>query len=179
MNEWAFYPVIIGTILSVILWLRFIKREYNVSQPGTLSEIAARKEESIRYFRAVLWICGPMFGMTAVFFVAPRSPDQILLAVWLIAVVLEMLVGVFPPISPRMKLAHELIAYAMGAAMFIVVILLAFGSGELAWLQGIMAILMLLFVGASFVDKTRYLHYELGFIFSSHLTMVIAAIDLL
>lgn len=130
MNNWAFYPVFIGTAISIVGWSYFVIKNYDNS-PKTLSELAATTPKNIQYFRTILWICGPLFGITALFYLAPRVNSSLLVVLWLIVVVLEILVGVIPPTSKRKKLIHEIIAYSMAFFMFSAGILAALRRHQL------------------------------------------------
>lgn len=179
MNNWAFYPVFIGTIISMVGWVHFVKQKYDKS-PKTLSELAATDAENIRYFRTILWICGPLFGLTALFFMASRINNAVLVYLWAAIVILEILVGVFPPINKPKKLLHEIIAYSMAFLMFCAGILVAVRLDRIAaLLEWLLVGCMIFFAIGGYFHRTRYIYYELGFIFSSHLTLVVAAIALL
>lgn len=176
MDSWALYPVFIGTVISMFGWGYFVLKRYDNS-PKTLSELAAISRENILYFRLILWICGPLFVLTAIFYMAHRLPNQFLLWLWLATVVLEILVGVFPPINQRQKFLHEVIAYSMAAFMFatgaILAITLPGLYGTIEWL---LVGAMVIFALAGLLHRNKFVYYELGFIFASHLTMVVATI---
>lgn len=178
MNSWALYPIFIGTIISIIGWVHFVKQKYDHS-PKTLSELAATDAENIRYFRIILWICGPLFGLTVMFFMAKRIDDAFLVTLWMAIVVLEILVGVFPPDTKPKKLLHEIIAYGMAFLMFYAGILIALKiNGVAAILEWTLVGCMVIFALGGYFHRSRYIYYELAFIFSSHLSMIVAAVAL-
>ena len=102
---WVLTTVVIGTILSMTGWLWFATKNHNPEHPATLSEIAARNAENEKYFRTVLWICGPLFGIAAVP-VARALSSWLVAVLWLLAVVLEILVGVFVPSTKKARAIH-------------------------------------------------------------------------
>lgn len=178
MNNWAFYPVFIGTIISIFGWVIFVRREHDAANPATLSELAARKRESIRYFRLVLWVCGPLFGLTALLFIAPRLQLPVLTALMLLMVGLEMLVGVFPPTDKHRKTIHEIVAYAMAAVMALTGVMLALSLPRFAWTEWLLVGLLLVCSAVVVSRRTVFIFYELGFIFMSHMTLIVAALAL-
>jgi len=179
MSNWAFYPVFVGTIISIIGWITFVRREHDSTNPVTLSMLAARKRENIQYFRLILWVCGPLFGLTAIFFIAPHLQLPILTALLTLMVGLEMLVGVFPPVDTKQKMIHEIIAYAMAVCMLASGIMLAVWLPHFAWVEWILIGLMLMCAVVALSRRTAFIFYELGFIFMSHLTLVVAALVLI
>ena len=179
MDSWAFYPVFVGTIISIIGWVAFVRREHDAMNPATLSMLAARKRENIRYFRLILWVCGPLFGLTAIFFIAPHLQLPFLTSVLILMVGLEMLVGVFPPVDKMQKMIHEIIAYAMALSMAVAGVMLALSLPRFGWMEWLLVGLMLVCATFAVSRRTAFIFYELGFIFMSHITLVVAALALI
>ena len=82
-----------------------------------MSELGSYK--NLRHFRFILWLCGPLFAITVLFYIAPRIGHAGVSALFLAVVALEILVGVVPPIGKRNKKLHEAIAYSMGFLMLV------------------------------------------------------------
>ena len=177
MNNWALYPVFVGTILSIVLWTRFVLRERAFSENLTLSELAAKRD--VKYFRFVLWLCGPLFGLTTIFYILPRLhslPTEVLLVV---VVLLELVAGIFLPVNKRHKLFHELIAYTMGLCMFVAAVCLALVLPRLGILEAAFSVAMLVCVTGMGVNRRNFIYYEVAFIFISHFTIVTAVVSLI
>ncbi len=177
MNEWSFYPVFVGTFLSIVLWLRFVVREHSIGTQITLSELGANRNAN--YFRFVLWLCGPLFGLTAIFYIFPRIGSPLVGLLIITTIVLELLVGMFLPLNKRHKSLHELIAYGMGLCMFASALGLAFTLPRFGWLQAIFVVAMIACAIGMAVNKRHFIFYEVAFIFISHFTMITAAVSLL
>ena len=174
MNNWAVYPAFIATCLSMWLWLRFVRAEHDSKAPMTLSELGTSKNS--RYFRAVLWICGPLFGVTILFYIAPRL-DNIFVIVPLIGTVaLEILTGVFLPRGKVERALHEVSAYGMAFFMLTSVIATALVIPRFAWIQWVLAVLMFSAAFLAIISRNRFIYYELCFIFLSHITILVAAL---
>ena len=163
----------------MIGWIVFVRREHDRANPVTLSELAARKRESVRYFRLILWVCGPLFGLTAVLFIAPRLQLPVLTALLILMVAFEMLVGVFPPTDKKQKIIHEIIAYAMAVTMLAAAVMFALSLPRFTLAEWLLVGLMLVCAAAAFLRRGAFIFYELGFIFMSHLTLVIAVLALI
>ena len=174
MPEWAFYPVFIGTFLSIVLWTRFVVREHSIGVRITLSELGAQRNAN--YFRFVLWLCGPLFGLTMLFYIFPKLDSPLVSSLLTVTVLLELLVGVYLPVNKRDRFLHECIAYSMGALMFISTVGLTLVLPKLAWLEGSFVILLLLCMTGMLVNRRHFIFYEVSFIFISHFSMVVATI---
>lgn len=174
MNYWALYPAVLGTFLSIILWGLFVSREHTVGRPVTLSELGV--ERNVKYFRLILWICGPLFGLTAIFYIIPQLHSAVVSALLLGIIFLELFAGVFLPVNSRGRTLHNIVAYTMGLVMFL-------GGIGFALVLPRFNLLELAFVFAMFVcsigmavHRRHYIFYELIFIFLSHFTIVTAAL---
>ena len=92
---------------------------------------------------------------------------------------LEMLVGVFPPVDKMQKMIHEIIAYAMALSMAVAGVMLALSLPRFGWMEWLLVGLMLVCATFAVSRRTAFIFYELGFIFMSHITLVVAALALI
>lgn len=176
MSEWSLYPAIIGTCLSVWLWLRFVVRNHDKESPMTLSELGAQTDA--RYFRFVLWLCGPLFGITIVFYLGPRIASPWIVYSLVLVVLFEVLAGVFLPRTTRGKVLHGIAAYGMAICMFVSAVGLALSLQALSWALWLLVAAMLVCAIMAGLRHGRFLVYELAFIFLSHISMVAASVIL-
>ena len=132
--------------------------------PRTLSELAAEKPEALRYYRTVLWICGPLFAVTAYAFVLPRITHPLFVGIaWTLIILPEMIIGFFP--AQRCKITpHDIIAGMIGTSMI--------AAGY------IFALCMSLLGVLCAVNRKRYLLYELSLIYISHFSILVEALAL-
>lgn len=142
MPSLSFYPVFVGTFISVIGWLYLLRSKYRRSSPRTLSELAV-DEGKLTYFRIVIWVCGLLFAITLILFISPRIKLAFLAYTGSFGLVLsEMLAGVFPA-RGKFDLLHNVLSYTMGLCMFFLAIIYAFSlSGSYAIIESIFAITM-------------------------------------
>lgn len=180
---WTFYPIFIGTVISICSWLYFVRREHDPLHPLTLSELGAARPDTLRYYRATLWICDPLFAITMFLYIAPRSSHRLLLTIlWSMTFAAVALTGIFPARGKLVSL-HDFISLIMGLGMLAIGLVFtwnlhgisrlveAFLSAVLAYMIGLVAFF--------YYHRRQLIHYELILIFSSHLTMVVAAIALM
>jgi len=179
MTNWAFYPAFVGTFISIVAWAYLAYKEHLSHLPRTLSELAAEKIEALRYYRTVLWTCGPLFAITTLLFIVPRITHPVLVATACATIVTtEMVVGVFPAQRGRIT-AHDIIAAVMGFAMTAAAYLFAWNlSGNYRVTELTFAILLTILAALTNLDRRRYLFYELPFIFLSHFSILVAALAL-
>ncbi|MEJ0073615.1 MAG: hypothetical protein WDN27_06130 [Candidatus Saccharibacteria bacterium] len=177
--SWTFFPAFIGTLISIGAWTYLARREHIAHVPRTLSELASEKPEALKYYRIVLWVCGPLFAVTTLFFIVPRIENQIAVgAACALTVLAELLIGIYP--AQRGKITtHDLIAGLMGAAMLASAYLFAFSLGAIySHIEISFAIIMTILAALTILDRKRYLFYELPFIFIAHGSILVAALAL-
>lgn len=176
---WTFYPAFLGTAISIIAWTYFARREHITHIPRTLSELAAERPDALRYYRVVLWICGPLIAVTAFGFILIRIDHPVIVGIALaVMVITEMLVGVFPAQRGRLTL-HDIIAAAMGGSMIILAYLFALSlDGVYVYLELGFALCMTILAILCLSDRKRYLFYELSLIYLSHFSILTAALAL-
>ena len=147
--------------------------------PATLSELGAASSTTLTYFRTVLWVCGPLFAITMIFFVLPKIEFFYLnLLAYSFTIVNEILLGVFPAIGKTRRL-HDLLAFVMAASMLIMAYLFAFSlEGNYTTAQLVMAASMTVLGILGLLDRKNFIFYELSFIFTSHFTILTAVLAL-
>jgi len=147
--------------------------------PRTLSELASETLNGMRYYRIVLWVCGPLFGITLFAFILPKISNQAIIGVTSLTVILtEMLVGVFPA-KRGVFTRHDVIAGLMGLSMIALTYFFAWSLNDMfARIELLLAISMCIVAVCCFIDRKRFLFYELTLIFLSHLSIIIAALAL-
>lgn len=179
MQVWTFYPAFIATLISIIAWTHLAHKEHLTHMPRTLSELASEKPESLRYYRIVLWVCGPLIAITAFGFVVPRIDHPLIIGVTLaVMTITEMLVGVFPAIRGKIT-AHDIIAATMGGAMIASAYLFAWSlGGTYAYIELVFALCMTVLAVLCLADRKRYLFYELPLIYLSHFSILTVAVAL-
>jgi hypothetical protein len=180
MPSWTFYPAFVGTFISVVAWTYLVRKEHLTHMPRTLSELAAEKPEALKYYRTVLWICGPLFAITMFAFVLPRISHPFIIGVaCALTVISEMLIGFFP--AQRGKITtHDVIAGLMGISMIATAYLFAWSlTGAYANIEFTFALCMSVLGLLCLLDRKRYLFYELPLIFIAHFSILIAALALL
>ncbi len=176
---WTFYPAFIGTFISIAAWTYLARKEHLSHLPRTLSELAAERPEALRYYRIVLWVCGPLFAITMFGFVLPRTTSTLIIGVTCAVIIAgEMLIGLFPARRGKMTI-HDIIAGAMGAAMIALAYLFARDlHGMYMYTELSFALCMTLLGVLCLAHRKRYLFYELPLIFLSHFSILAAAIAL-
>ena len=177
MNSWAIYPAFIGTVLSVLGWSYFVARHHNVHQPVTLSELAARRHDTIKYFRTILWICGPLFLITILLYIAPLLHSTWLAVLWVMIVFAEICLGIFPPVSKQSRVIHNIFAYIMAVGMLLSAVMMALIVPRYNVLLVITVVIMILFSLPTKYNLTNYIYYELGYIFLSHISIIISIVS--
>ncbi len=179
MSSWTFYPAFVGTAISVVGWLYFAQKEHVTHLPRTLSELAAEKPVALRYYRTILWICGPLFAITLFAFILPRAPYPLLIgSVSALVIIPEILIGFFPARHGKVTI-HDVIAGLMGTAMISLAYVFAWTLlGVYSTIELWFAILMTILGVLCLVNRKRYLFYELPLIFLSHFSILVAALAL-
>lgn len=179
MQPWTFYPAFIGTAISMVAWTYLAGKEHLSHLPRTLSELASEKQEALRYYRVVLWTCGPLFAITMFAFILPRIAHPLITGVACAIIISgEMLVGLFPAQRGKVTM-HDIIAGVMGGAMIALAYLFAWNlDGSYAYIELVFALCMTLLGFLCLAHRKRYLFYELPLIFLSHFSILVAAIAL-
>jgi hypothetical protein len=176
MLNWAFYPVFVGVIVSVIGLSRIARKERGATVV-TLSELAAAEEALLKRFRNILMFCGVLFAITLFGFIVPRTSSAVLVF-GVLMIGGELLAAV---ILARGKTSrtHLVLAEIMAVGMlglgvsFALVLTGGFSVLEVALTIGMVVSALL-----TVVNKKRYISHELAFIFSSHFSVLAAAITL-
>lgn len=174
MNEWSLYPAVVGTLLSILLWTRFVAREYDEKHPMTLSELGTRR--NAQYFRLVLWTCGPLFGLTIIYYLSPKITDAWVIFTLIAVVICEIFTGIFLPRSKRDVILHGIAAYGMAICMLVGAAGLALSVPNSAWIVWILTGAMLACAIMATMKHGKFLLYELMFIFLSHASIVVACL---
>ncbi len=180
MKLLLFYPCLLATLLSVVLLTRIAYIHHDKTQPRNLSELAAKEDQLLIYFRNVLWTCGTLFAITVYGLLVPRTVLAIPLCIaWTITYLGNLLLAIVPARNHTVRL-HNFFAQTMGAGMLgmACIFWLSF-TGIYATFEIALAILMTILGAMAFIDKKRFIVYELSFLFASHITIVVAAIGLI
>lgn len=179
MQSWTFYSAFIGTSISIVAWTYLALKEHLTHIPRTLSELASEKPQALRYYRIVLWTCGPLFAVTTLGFIVPRVAYTVPVGIACgLTIMAELLVGVFPAQRGRITI-HDIIAGVMGLSMIASAYLFAWSlHGFYTNAEMVFTIFMTLLALLCLIDRKRYLFYELPFIFLAHFSVLIAAIAL-
>jgi hypothetical protein len=172
------YPALVATFLSVTCLSYLAFRKHDVTNPRPLSELGATGSRSLTYFRIVLVVCGTLFAVTMFGFLIPKVHYSLyLLIAWVVYYGDELLLAIVPARGTWEYRLHNVFAYAMAAGMlataFIFIISL---HGLPATLEVVGMAVMAVAGIMTFIDRKRYILYELAFIYTSHLTILTAAI---
>jgi hypothetical protein len=173
MNSWALYSVFVATVLSVGGWSYFVWREHDAVHPVELSMLAVRNKANATYYRTFMWLCPPLFAITGWWYVAPRVHNGLLVALWLISCGCCMLAGVFLPRAGKQEQLHDIFAYTMGIAMLALAFVAAWAVPKYSLAMWFVAFTMAAVAIAGPRLRHHYIFYELGFIYFSHLSMVL------
>jgi hypothetical protein len=179
MSQWTFYPAFFGTFISIISWTYLTKKEHLKHIPRTLSEIASEKPESLRYYRIILWVCGPLFALTTLLYIVPRIANPVFVGlVSSITILSEMLLGIFTAKRGKVTI-HDLIANLMGLMMIASAFVFALGlKGTYRYTESGVGLTLSILAILTIVDSRRYIFYELPFIYLAHISVLVAAIAL-
>lgn len=179
MTALIIWPAFVATAISILGWINFIYKEHDNLSPRTLSELGAGSAETLAYFRTVLWICGPLFGITMYFYVIPLikyGPYHAL--AWSITLLGEILLGVFPAMGKTRPL-HDSLAMLMGLGMLATSYLCWLSlQGKPKYLELCIAIVMTILAAYTVTRQKNFIVSELSFIFLSHCSILIAALAL-
>lgn len=178
---WTFYTAFIGTFLSVTGLSYLAWREHNPSRPLTLSQLAAKSRELQLYFRTVLWVCGTLFAITVLFFINPRLPSGALqTAAFILVFVPELLLGIFHAKGDIELLLHDVLSRVMGFGMWATALMFTINlSGIYSQIEVCLTVILFILAILTIVDRKRFLLYELPFIYTSHVSILVAALAVL
>ena len=179
MQPFAFYPVFIGTILSIVSLTFLARHEYEAGEAKSLSQLGGGHSKALGQFRAILWVCGTLFSITVLFFIAPRLHSLFMYIVWAITYTFEVLLGIVPDHPGKKHWWHCLFSYGMALGFLITAIYFAVKLPEGYQLISVYVLAAMVGMVATVgFDKKRFLFYELGYIYLSHIGIVIAALAL-
>ncbi|MFZ1249409.1 MAG: hypothetical protein WAQ24_03740 [Candidatus Saccharimonadales bacterium] len=173
MNDWTLYPVFVATTLSVGGWAYFVWREHDAAHPVELSKLAVRNRANATYYRILMWLCPLLFAITGWWYVAPRVGNTLLVAMCLISCGCCMLAGVFLPKGGKPERLHDIFAYTMGFAMLLLAFVAAWVVPKYSLAMWLVALTMTILAIAGPRLRHHYIFYELGFIYLSHLSMIL------
>ena len=168
-----------ATIGSSVNLTRISVSTHTPTAPRSLSERAVLEGLLLQRFRNTLLICSTFFAISIYVFIAPHTRHGWFIASsWTIAYLGVIFAALLPAHGKTFR-AHTVAAQGMGVGM----LLLAYvysqsftglsGGVELAF-----SILMTIFALLTYLDKSRYIFHELGFLYLNHLTIVVAALSL-
>lgn len=178
MLSWTFYPAFLGTVISVS-GLSRIALLHDNDHPHTLSELAAAEQHLLRQFRTILWTCGLLFAITMYWFIGPRVPHPFWIeAAWTVELGGNWLAALIPARNKTL-VVHNVLAQTMAVGM----LALAYGfwwdlSGRAEVIELMLAVSITVFTLLTFLDKRRFIVYEMLLIFFSHFSILVAAIAL-
>jgi hypothetical protein len=181
MQNWMFYPVFLGTAISIISLSRFALTQRVHLRTRTLSELATIEQQLLVRFRNILVFCGILFAITMFGFITPRTSHQLLTFIGCLAVVAGVILSGLVPAHKNTIKIHEALAGMMAIGMLSLPYLfaLSFGGGyarvELVFGVGMTLLALLMGIDR---NKKYFVAFELLFIFSSHLSIAIGALAL-
>lgn len=175
--SWTFYPAFLATGISIIGLSRIAYTHHDKNQPRTLSQLAVAEQKLLYSFRNILIICGLLFAVTFYRFILPRTSGQLLaFSVGTLLFAGELLTAVLPAQGNVLRL-HEATSRVMAFGM------LSLGFAFCIKTAGIYSVIELIFTFGmaalgllTFLDKQRFIFYELPFIFTSHFSILVAAL---
>lgn len=179
MLNWTFYPVLLGTLVSMFGLSQIAVQNRSAASPKSLSELVAAEEALLRRFRNILLLCGMLFGITVFGFIAPRSGNALPVTVFGILMIGGELIAAIVPAHGKTLVPHLVLAHAMAIGMLGLGVTFSIAlTGMFAALAAVLTVGMVAFSALTFADKRHYMVYELAFIFSSHFSVVVAALAL-
>jgi hypothetical protein len=176
----SFYAAFVGTIISVVGWAYLARKKHNHDQPLPLSYLFISSRRALIFSRVMLWVCGLLFAITLYFFIAPRIPHgSYVLISWSIALLCEVMVGIFPA-SGKTEPLHNIIAFIMGFGFLVLAVVFSLNlSGLYSTTESILTAAMVVLGALGVIYyKTRFLFFELPYIWVSHITVLVAALAL-
>jgi hypothetical protein len=178
MTDWTFYPAFLATIVSIIGLSRIAVKYHDKDRPRSLSELGASEQLLLVHFRNILLFCGSLFAITVLGFIAPRAPHTDWVIFFGSLMVGGELLAAIIPARKDTIVTHNILAYTMAVGMLGLAIIFWIDVSPDSLLALLLAIGMSALGTLTMLDKTRFLFYELGFVFASHFSILIAAIAL-
>jgi hypothetical protein len=180
MTMLTFYAAFLASVLSItgLSWIAI--KEFDKRQPRTLSELAAAQEHLLNHFRRTLFVCGTLFAVTVYGYLVPRiSSSGLLATAWTLTYLGNILAAIIPARDKTIKY-HYLSAQAMAIGMLLMAYIFAASlPGGYSEVEVYISAAMSLLGIMTFIDKSRFIIYELSFIFLSHISILVAALALL
>lgn len=170
---------LLATAISVIALSRIAYKEYDGARPITLSEMAASRQPLLAHFRRILVLCGTLFAVTMYLYVGPQaSHSGWIIVAWTMTYFGELSLAIVPAHKGTMRL-HNIFGLAMASGMLAMAYLFSLElSGYYRIFELLIFIVMTAMGVSMIIDKKHFIFYELGFIFLSHISIVIVAVAL-
>lgn len=169
-----------GTLISMTALSRIAYVWHDRDRPRALSELAAAEDTLLVHFRNVLWACGTLFAVAVYGAIVPdfAYPGWLFVA-WTVTYAGDVLLAAIPARDDTFRF-HIVCAQAMAAGMLAMAYLFFAGLwGGLGTAELVVALAMTLLAVLTVADKVRYVFYELGFLYLSHISIVLAAVCVL
>lgn len=176
--SWAFYPVFVGTLVSIMGLSRIALKNHDKTNPRTLSELAAAEQSVLSHFRSILIVCDLLFALTVFGFIVPRITNSAVIAIFGAMMIGGELFVSLLPARGRTFNVHFVLAQIMAVGMFGLALIFCFELPMFLLIEAAILLTMCVMIFLTFVNKKHYLVYELAYIFASHLSIVVAAIAL-
>lgn len=178
---WTFYPVFFGTTISIIGLTHFAATQRGNLKTRTLSELAIIEEKIFARFRNVVLFCGSLFAISMFGFIVPHAPHPLPTLILSIGIITGVFLTAVVPAQKNTRKLHEGLAGLMGLSMLVWPFVFWYSfSGFYRLSEAILALSMVVLSGLLAIDTYRknFVTYELVFIFSSHVSIVIAVLAL-
>ncbi len=174
------YAAFLGTIGSIVGHSYIAISHKNGQRLRSLSELAATDSHLLQLFRFTAFTNSTLLAITVYGFIAPRNDYGLAQSIaWSIEYLCGILMLIFPARGSSLTF-HNVSAISMAVGMYLLCFLF------LPVLDGIFHVVlwgcacaMTAFGAATFLDDARYMLYELCFIFTSHITICVAALGML
>ncbi|HKU18126.1 MAG TPA: hypothetical protein VJP80_02525 [Candidatus Saccharimonadales bacterium] len=166
-----------ATLGSVVNLTKIATTTHSPLAPKSLSERATLGVLLLTHFRTTLLVCSSLFAASIYFFIAPSASLQWwIIGAWTLEYVGVIIAAMLPAKGKTFHL-HLAGAQAMGSGM----LLLAFAfwknyTGAGSAVELVIGITMLILAFGTYLDKRRFIFHELGFIYLSHISIVVAAL---
>lgn len=180
MPSFFFYTAFIGMFFSVFTTAVLVHRGRKIENMRTLSEIAASSARKLLFFRVGIITSASLFTLTVTWFIVPQVRLGVLQEIaYLANFTSVVLLTLVPAGKGRAHKVHVFFAYSMAVSMIASGILFALNSagGFRAVELGLTTLLVLAGV-CTFMDRKRFVWYELIFIHVSHTTVLVSAASL-
>ncbi|HSX35907.1 MAG TPA: hypothetical protein VLH84_03160 [Patescibacteria group bacterium] len=178
MESWTFYPVFIATLVSVMGLSYIAVSEHTGDRPRPLSELAVAEQPLLARFRNILLFCGALFAVTVFGFIVPRVNHPIVVAIFGGLMIGGELLAALIPARHKTAVAHAVLAQTMALGMLGLAVMFWLGLATFVAAEAVLALVMCAAAILMLTDRKRFIMYELAFIFSSHFTILIAAMAL-